>query len=165
MSSSQLTFSPSFFRGVGFSHQPVMDLYLNRPENAHLWHTGIAMCVKQANEATPNSASVRRCSSHRWHPVQWQNKGQGRNHPEARQLLQPNRNLQPGRAPSGNCWCTATSSRSAQKSTCPRGSSGQFRRWIQTSGWSVSKNSTTTVTRAKCPDLHQKMMKSIIIKI
>ena len=153
MSSSQLTFSPSFFRGVGFFHQPVMDLYLNRPDFTLIFDTLGSLCVSFAGEWRYPQLG------------QWQNKGQGRNHPEARQLLQPNRNLQPGRAPSGNCWCTATSSRSAQKSTCPRGSSGQFRRWIQTSGWSVSKNSTTTVTRAKCPDLHQKMMKSIIIKI
>ena len=103
MSSSQLTFSPSFFRGVGFSHQPVMDLYLNRPDFTLIFDTLGSLCVSFAGE--------------RRYPqlVQWQNKGQGRNHPEARQLLQPKRNLQPGRAPSGNCWCTATMKICAEK--------------------------------------------------
>ena len=108
MSSSQLTFSPSFFRGVGFFHQPVMDLYLNRPDFTLIFDTLGSLCVSFAGEWRYPQLG------------QWQNKGQGRNHPEARQLLQPKRNLQPGRAPSGNCWCTATSSRSAQKSTCPQ---------------------------------------------
>ena len=39
MSSSQLTFTPSFFRGVGLNHQPVMDFHAMKQVNLPSEHT------------------------------------------------------------------------------------------------------------------------------